>query len=268
MDPLNPSYVGLDGVLFNKSLTILLQYPNAKAGSYTIPNSVTSIGYGAFASCTALTSVTIPNSARIGAAAFASCKGLTSVTIPGGVTFEDDGEGYYTFAGCSSLRRAVFLGNAPSLGWDMFYFAFPTIYYLSGSTGFTSPTWDSYPATMINQATWPAASWLLTHGFWYDTNLQQDPNGDGVSLLMAYALNLDPHLSLPDSLPQPVLGVGTLSMELPRGESGDHLHRETSTNLQNLDDPGSGASPPLAPTAPVPRDSPSRFLRLVVVEEE
>ena len=36
--------------------------PAGKAGSYTIPNSVTSIGDWAFPGCPSLTSVTIPNS--------------------------------------------------------------------------------------------------------------------------------------------------------------------------------------------------------------
>ena len=50
------------GVLFNQSQTTLIQYPGGKAGSYTIPNSVTIIGSSAFHSCTNLTSVTISNS--------------------------------------------------------------------------------------------------------------------------------------------------------------------------------------------------------------
>ena len=48
--------------------------------TYTIPNSVTSIGEWAFAYCSGLTSITIPNSVTsIGNYAFYSCAGLTSV---------------------------------------------------------------------------------------------------------------------------------------------------------------------------------------------
>ncbi|WP_415579135.1 leucine-rich repeat domain-containing protein, partial [Flavobacterium psychrophilum] len=69
--------------------------------SVTIPNSVTTIGNGAFFNCSGLTSVTIPNSVtNIEDEAFGECSGLTSVTIPNSVTNIGD----EAFGGCSSLR--------------------------------------------------------------------------------------------------------------------------------------------------------------------
>ena len=53
----NPAYASLDGVLFNKAFTTLIQYPAGKAGAYTIRASVTTIGDLAFSSCYQLTSV-------------------------------------------------------------------------------------------------------------------------------------------------------------------------------------------------------------------
>ncbi|WP_276634381.1 leucine-rich repeat domain-containing protein [Prevotella pallens] len=67
--------------------------------SVTIPNSVTTIGEGAFVDCR-LTSVTIPNSVtEIGDRAFEGCSALTSVTIPNSVTKISD----LAFARCSAL---------------------------------------------------------------------------------------------------------------------------------------------------------------------
>ncbi len=84
----NANYASIDGVLYDNAMTILNICPEGKAGAFTIPNSVTSIGEWAFCECASLTSVTIPNSVTyIGFNAFRSCNSLTSVTIPDSVTF-------------------------------------------------------------------------------------------------------------------------------------------------------------------------------------
>jgi hypothetical protein len=47
----NPSFSSVDGVLFNKWQTALVQYPQYKTGDYKIPRTVTSIGGVRRASC-------------------------------------------------------------------------------------------------------------------------------------------------------------------------------------------------------------------------
>jgi len=48
VDAANPNYSSTNGVLFDKAQTTLIEFPGGLAGSYTIPNSVTSIGDYAF----------------------------------------------------------------------------------------------------------------------------------------------------------------------------------------------------------------------------
>jgi hypothetical protein len=48
VDAASTSYASVNGVLFDKSQTTLIQYPAGKAGSYSIPGSVGSVGGWAF----------------------------------------------------------------------------------------------------------------------------------------------------------------------------------------------------------------------------
>ena len=110
----NPNYSSVDGNLFNKDKTKLIQYANAKVDtSYTIPDGVTSIGDYAFAVCSNLTSITIPDGVtNIGDGAFSGCSNLTGITIPNGVTSIGD----YTFTLCSNLTSITIPEGVTSIG--------------------------------------------------------------------------------------------------------------------------------------------------------
>ena len=99
--------------------------------SITIPESVTSIGYDAFSGCSSLESVIFGANSQlesIGDYAFEWCSRLTSVTIPEGVT----SIGENTFLGCSSLTSITIPEGVTSIG----SFAF---YYCSSLTNITIP---------------------------------------------------------------------------------------------------------------------------------
>lgn len=79
----NKSYSYENGVLFNKDKTKLVSFLHSNTETnYIIPNSVTSIGDGAFYDYSSLTSVTIPaNINEIGDEAFGGCNNLKRITI-------------------------------------------------------------------------------------------------------------------------------------------------------------------------------------------
>ena len=109
----NQSYCDVDGVLFNKDKTELVQYPAGKtSASYSIPNSVTEIRWNAFSGCTSLTSVVIPDGVTsIDDSTFDGCTSLASITIPDSVT----SIGEYAFYGCTSLTNVVIPDSVKSI---------------------------------------------------------------------------------------------------------------------------------------------------------
>ena len=89
----NTAYQSIDGNLYSKDGNTLIAYAIGKIEeSFTIPDSVTSIGKWAFFECTSLRSVTIGDSVTsIGDHAFSNCTSLASVTFatPNGWWYAD-----------------------------------------------------------------------------------------------------------------------------------------------------------------------------------
>jgi hypothetical protein len=200
VNPMSAAYSSMDGVLFNSSQTTLIRYPGGKAGSYTIPSSVTSICENAFSycdklasivipntvgsisrftffSCSGLTNVTIPNSlTSIGELAFYDCFSLTNVTIPKNVT----SLGYLAFYFCSNLTAVYFQGDPPSADED-FVFQHDdnlTIYYLPGTAGW---------GTTFGKR--PTALWSLPYPEVQDMNPNFPVRTKGFGFAISWATN-------------------------------------------------------------------------------
>ncbi|MGN0554425.1 MAG: leucine-rich repeat protein [Candidatus Fimenecus sp.] len=109
INPENPTFSSVDGVVFSKDKTALYLYPRAKADvtAYEIPYGVEYICVSAFAGCKSLVSITIPDSVtEIGEDAFSGCTLLTTIygyTDSYAETYAN--ENGYTFVALSSGNK-------------------------------------------------------------------------------------------------------------------------------------------------------------------
>lgn len=110
----NDYYTVDDGVLFTKDKKSIIAYPSAKQGStYIIPNTVETIGNGAFYTCYKLTSVVFPNSLNnIGMHAFYHCNNLKSISLLEGVNTISS----YAFSQCTGLTHVTIPSSVTSIG--------------------------------------------------------------------------------------------------------------------------------------------------------
>ena len=109
----------LSEVIFQPGTTRIWDYEFYGCSSLTeitIPETVTSIGSGAFTS-TGLTSVVIPNGVvSLGSDAFSRCKNLNSVTLPATLTEVPDS----LFSDCSSLTNVTMPNGITAIGSHAF----------------------------------------------------------------------------------------------------------------------------------------------------
>lgn len=117
----NTVYCSEDGVVFSKDKKVLVVCPAGKAGAYTIPDHVTTIGRAAFWCCLDLTAITIPDSVTtIGDEAFWDCQGLIRITIPDSITAIGNG----MFHACLNLADITIPSNVTYIGDQAFEFCY------------------------------------------------------------------------------------------------------------------------------------------------
>ena len=125
VDENNADYISVDGVLFVKNTNknsedfgkphFLSNFPAGKGGSYTIPYSVKTIGYYAFAWCYKLTEIKMYNNVTtISPYAFSHCWGLEKIRLSNNLkTMGKEALSY-----CESLRHLELPSSLISIGKD------------------------------------------------------------------------------------------------------------------------------------------------------
>lgn len=103
-------------VLNNRKYAVIAIAANAFQYNYftsiSIPNTIESIGSGAFYGSNNLDTIVLSNSIkRISSNLFNNCSSLKSITIPNSIMFID----YSAFANCSSLESVVILDSKQSV---------------------------------------------------------------------------------------------------------------------------------------------------------
>ena len=154
VDPDNPCYTSdSQGILYDKAMTTLLQYPLGRAEACVIPACVRRIEDYSF-NFADVTAVTIPEGVEyIGEVAFSYCMNLTEITIPASVTYI----GTYGFNMCTEMRVIAFshtAGDRISFGegvFNLWYEPMTTILYLSDDapSSITGYDWEADQRSVV-----------------------------------------------------------------------------------------------------------------------
>ncbi|MGN0316270.1 MAG: leucine-rich repeat protein [Fusicatenibacter sp.] len=111
----------------------------------TIPNSVEEIGEGILANCFLLQHVDLSdNLETITEGTFYNCGSLTSIELPATVKSIDS----KVFENCNSLQTVIFDGNAPEIAKNAFSDVVATCYYPDNNTTWTSDRFQNYGGSL------------------------------------------------------------------------------------------------------------------------
>ena len=109
VDEDNPYLKSVDGILYNRGMTVLYKVPQMTAGQLDVADTVTTLDANAFRGCEYLTGVTIPEGVgNIKDYAFFECRELRQISIPRSITFI----GEAAFYGCENLTDVSYGGSA------------------------------------------------------------------------------------------------------------------------------------------------------------
>ena len=226
VDANNPNYSSQDGVLYNKTMTQILDVPEGFTGingSFIIPSSVTSIHYLAFNSCIGLTSITIPDSV---------------ISI--------DASGYYqsyvVFAGCtnlsitwhynSSLSANRFISNSVPSGTSNFHTFLKTV-IISDSVTYIGSNAFSYCSSLTSVTIGNSVTWIGERAFSDCSSLTSVTIGNSVTWIGERAFS-DCSSLTSITIPNSVTSIGNYAFSSCSGLTSVTF-RGTITNFSSRD---------------------------------
>ncbi len=196
VDSDNTKFCAENGVLYNKDKTTLIQYPGGKTDTtFTVPDSVTTIGYAAFDSCKYLTELTLPsNVTTLGDYAFYTDSNVLSVPVLSKI--------YFKGAAPTTIGTNCFVGSTSSITiyctasectnsfdsdgdgkWNGCTVVAPTTYTVSFNSDGGSSTPDSQTIASGQKATAPTGITKNHYDLdgWYDGETKWDFNNKPVT---------------------------------------------------------------------------------------
>ena len=220
------------------------------------------------------TEIVIPDSViEIGSRAFEASKSR-SLILGRGV----DKIGPHSLVHNSNLQTILFKGNVPEDTSGLSAVDDNKgliVYYFAGASGFTAPTWDVngdgrmvFKTVELGAPLKPVESWLLTKGLHLTQDMDATLLGSDNSVLISYALNMNPYKTDPSLLPGLEFSNGHLKLNYYAGRSDVTYQVEKSINLSDWDQTGltlSGLDAMLMQTAIVNDSDVRKFLRLKVI---
>jgi len=133
-----------------------------------------------------------------------------------------------------NIHNGSFSGSVPKDGGGSWSIRGVILQEQNLVAGFaSSPGEPSRPFNLHGIIPTDIQTWLANNNLSSLKDLDQDLNGDGVTLLMAYALNLDANQTNANKIPEPQLNNGVLSLTYYALRPDINYQIETSADLQN-----------------------------------
>ena len=239
----------IDELEFGSGLEVIgeFSFPNMIATELVIPDRVKKIGARAFETSATRSLIVGSSVEEIGHGSLNNNRRLKTILFKGDAPVD--------LAGLNGLRN-----NEDK-----------TIYFFAGAQGFSSPTWDVFGDgravfnTVEIGSLEPVEEWLIAKGLPILQAMGETLPGSGVSILMSYALGMDPYEIDPTKMPAVEFFDGQLATRFFAGRSDVNYKVEVSEDLSEWEEAGvlvSEADASEVKTARVTAGESKRFLRL------